>query len=290
MGYRRSWTNYLYILPAMAFMVVFIYFAIIYTFQISLFDWNGFGSNRLFIGFTNYSNLFVDPIFYKAIKHTAIFICLTLLIQMILGLTIAVFLKSRVKFKTLYKIVFFLPVVMAQAVVSYVFRKIFDASSGELNAFFHWIGLHSLSELTWIADPKLALYCLIVINIWQATGLTFVLYFAGLSLIGEDLYEAARIDGANLWKMITRITVPMLRASHFSIVILSMIGSLKYFDVVYLLTGGGPARSTEFMATYIFKKAILEFNAGYASALSIILLALALLLTLAQTWLYRNRT
>ncbi|XID91992.1 carbohydrate ABC transporter permease [Paenibacillaceae bacterium WGS1546] len=290
MSRKRFWTNYLYILPAIFFMVVFIYYSIVYTFQISLFDWNGIGANRLFVGLANYKQLLYDRIFYRALGHTGIFIALTLSIQMILGLAIGIFLKSRVKFKTLYKVVFFLPVVMAQSVVAYVFRRLFDAGSGEFNAFFEWLGWTALSEQTWLADPDLALYCLILINVWQSTGLTFILYFAALSLIEDDLYEAARIDGANLWQMVTRITVPLLRSTHFSIVILSVIGSLKYFDVVYLVTGGGPGRSTEFLATYIFKKAILEYNAGYASALSIVLLALALSLTLVQMWAYRQRS
>lgn len=142
--------------------------------------------------------------------------------------------------------------------------------------------------LAWLADPDIALYSIIAINIWAWTGFSFVMYYAALSLIDKELYEAAKIDGAGPLRTVIGITFPLLRSTHFSLIILGVIGSLKQFDYVYLTTGGGPGRASEMISTYIYKKAILEYNAGYSSALAMILLVIALLITVIQLRAYRN--
>ena len=182
--------------------------------------------------------------------------------------------------KTVYKVIFFLPVVTAPAISAFVFRRIYSAD-GELNQVLSALGLGDLTQV-WLADPKLALYSVAAINIWHWTGFSFLLYFAALTLIDRSVYEAALIDGANFFQMLRHITLPLLKPTHFTLITLGVIGSLKTFDVVYLTTGGGPGRATELMATYIFKKSIVEFDVGYASALSIVLLVLAVTITVVQ--------
>jgi raffinose/stachyose/melibiose transport system permease protein len=184
-------------------------------------------------------------------------------------------------------VIFFLPVVISPAVTAYVFRRIFNANDGELNLILGAVGLGALQQ-AWLADPKIALYALAAVNIWQWTGLSFLMYYAGLTLIEESFYEAARMDGANFFQLIWHITVPLVRPTSFALLILGVIGALKTFDIVFLVTGGGPGRSTEFLSTYIYKKAIQEFNAGYASALSVVMLLVALLLTVIQLRAYRD--
>ena len=208
--------------------------------------------------------------------------------QMGLGLTLAILLKSKARFKTIYKILFFLPVVLSATVVSYVFRRIYDGATGELNAMLTAVGLGSLAH-SWLADPSTALWALMIANMWQWTGFSFMMYYSGLTQINTELYEAARIDGANFWRIIRHIVLPLLRPTHFSLIILGVIGVLKTFDIVFLMTQGGPARATEFMSTYIFKKGILEFDAGYASALAMVVLAIALVLTILQLRAYARR-
>lgn len=281
------WTNLLYIAPMVLLIALFIYYSIGYIGYVSLLEWNGISSQKTFVGLANYREALQDKIFLNALGHTLIFMVATIVIQMALGLMLAILLKSKVVGKVFYKIIFFMPVVMSNAVVAYVFRRIFDANDGELNAFFEALGLDGLA-LTWLADPKLALYCLIGINVWQFTGFSFIMYFAGLTMIEKELYEAVRIDGGGIRHMVRYVTFPLLRSTHFSLVILGVIGALKTFDIVYLTTGGGPAHSTEFLSTYIFTKTLLEYNAGYASALSIVLLLAALLLTWVQLRAYRK--
>jgi raffinose/stachyose/melibiose transport system permease protein len=271
------------------FILGIMYFAIFYNLYVSTLNWDGLSPESAFIGAQNFVRIFTrDPIFYTTLRNTVIFAILTIIIQMVLGLSIALLLKTRTYFKTLYKLVFFLPVVLAPSVVSYIFRHIFDANGGELNQFFIALHLPSLA-LSWLADPRLALYALAAINIWQWTGFSFIMYFAALTIIDESLYEAARIDGANTFQIIWRITFPLLRSTNFSLVILGVVGALKTFDIIWLTTGGGPGRSTEFLSTYIYKKTILEYNAGYSSALSITLLVIALIITIIQLRAYQRQ-
>jgi raffinose/stachyose/melibiose transport system permease protein len=281
-----NWTHYLYLVPIFLFLAAFVYYTIGYTFFISFFDWNGVSKTKTFIGINHYVEISKDPIFYGALRNTVIYMIVSILTQMFLGLLIALMLKSQVKFKSLYKVIFFLPTVLSQAVIAYVFRQIYDANGGQLNQFFEAIGVKSLS-LEWLSSPHLALYSIIAINIWEFTGFSFILYFAALSVVDKEIYEAARIEGANFIQIITKLIFPLLRSTHYSLIILGVIGSLKTFDLVFLTTGGGPGRASEVLSTYIYKKTILEYNAGYSSALSMIMLVIALALTVIQLRAYK---
>jgi raffinose/stachyose/melibiose transport system permease protein len=283
----RGWTNYLYIVPIFAFVVGLIYYGIAYTFYVSTLDWNGMSATRTPVGLKYYFEITQDPIFWLTLRNTAIFGLLAIFIQMGLGLLMAIMMYAPVHLRGVYKVIFFLPVVISPAVTAYVFRRIFNANDGELNLILGAVGLGALQQ-AWLADPKIALYALAAVNIWQWTGLSFLMYYAGLTLIEESFYEAARMDGANFFQLIWHITVPLVRPTSFALLILGVIGALKTFDIVFLVTGGGPGRSTEFLSTYIYKKAIQEFNAGYASALSVVMLLVALLLTVIQLRAYRD--
>lgn len=285
---RRLWTNYLYLVPVFLLSVGLISYAIGYTIYTSLLDWNGISRIRPFVGLDNYAAILRDPVFHRALRNTAIFGVLAIFVQMALGLTMAILLKSSVRWKAVYKVIFFLPVVLAPAVVAYVFRHLYEANDGELNRLLEVVGLGGLRQ-AWLADPDTALYAVTAINVWQWTSFSFVLYFAGLSLIDDDLYEAARLDGANFGQLIRHMTIPLLRFTHISLIILGVIGALKTFDIVFLTTGGGPARATEFLSTYIFQRAIQEFDASYSAALSVVLTTLAVVATAIQLRVFRDR-
>jgi raffinose/stachyose/melibiose transport system permease protein len=285
---RSSWTNYLYIVPIFLFILGFIYFAIIYTFYVSTLNWDGLSDIKIAVGLKNFIQIFQDPIFFGALRNTALFAILTISIQMILGLTMALLLRTQVVLKTVYKTIFFLPVVLAPAVIAYIFRHMLDANLGELNQFLTAIHLGSLAQ-SWLADPRFALFSLIGINVWEWTGFSFILYYAALTILDETLVEAARIDGANFLQTVWHVIFPLLRSTNFSLIILGVIGALKTFDIVWLTTGGGPGRATEFLPTYIYKKTILEFNAGYSAALSVMLLLIALVITIIQLRAYQRQ-
>lgn len=281
------WTIYLYILPVLLFMLTFVYYPITYTIGVSTLDWNGIGAQRTLIGLENYQSIFVDPIVRRALSNQIGFALITIFVGMALGLTMAILLKSRARFKNVYKLLFFFPVVISLTVTSYIFRRIYDGSTGELNALLNALGLSSLTN-AWLAEPSLALYALMIATLWQGSGFGFMLYYAALTQIDDEIYEAARIDGAGLLQIIRHLVLPLLRTTHVTLVILSIIGVLKAFDLVWLMTEGGPAHATEFMSTYIFRKGILEFKAGYASSLAIVLLAIAFVLTVIQLRAYHQ--
>ena len=206
---------------------------------------------------------------------------------MFLGLSMAILLRSKVRFKIVYKIIFFFPNIISIAVVAYVFNRIYDNNFGELNYFLEMIKLNILTH-PWLGDPDTALYCLMVANIWQWTGFSFLLYHAGLTQINEDLYESARIDGANIFNIVRNIVIPLLKPTHIALLILGVIGTLKTFDIIYLTTRGGPARSTEFLSTYVFQKGIIEFKASYASTIALMIVLIALALTIIQVKAYKR--
>lgn len=285
---KIKWTNYLYIVPIVLFSLIFVYYTLGYTIFTSFFDWNGISPTKTFVGLKQYLTVFQDPVVLKAITHTFIFLILTISIQMFLGVVIAVVLQfSRIVLAPVYKVIFFLPTILSPAIISTVFSQILDANNGQLNHFLQSIGLSSLA-FSWLANPKIALYSLVGMNIWEFTGFSFILYYAALTLVDKSLFEAAKIDGATTIQVFRFITLPSLRSTHFTLIILGIMGSLQTFDIVWLTTGGGPAHSTEFMATYIFSTAVMNYNAGYGSALSVVLLLIALCITFFQMKAYQK--
>jgi raffinose/stachyose/melibiose transport system permease protein len=182
-------------------------------------------------------------------------------------------------------VILFLPVVLAPAAVATAFRDILSPN-GQLNSLLATLGLPA-SSTAWLADPNIALYSLAGINIWQWTGLSFLLYQAAISQLDQHLFEAASIDGAGGFKTFLYVLLPQLKGTHATLALTGCIGALKTFDIVYLTTGGGPGRATEFLTTYIYSQVVQQYHAGYSAALSIVLLILALVLTTIQIRAYR---
>jgi raffinose/stachyose/melibiose transport system permease protein len=286
--WRRAVTPYLYLLPGLILIVGVVYIGIGYTGWVSTLDWNGISDDPVGVGLGNFQQLVADPIFWSAIGHVAVFGVITILVQMALGLLMAVLLSSSsVRAAGIYKVIMFVPVVLAPAVIATAFRQILSPD-GQFNELLRSAGLDFLTQ-AWLADPSWALYALAFINIWQWTGFSFILYQAAISQLDEHIFEAAQIDGANTRDIIGRILIPQLNGTHATLVLVGAIGALKTFDIVYLTTGGGPGGSTEFLTTYIYKQAINQFDAGYSAALSMVLLALSLLFTVAQVRSSRER-
>ncbi|MGS2619647.1 carbohydrate ABC transporter permease [Micromonospora sp. LZ34] len=276
--------NYLYLLPALVLVGGVVYFSVGYTFWLSLVKWDGISPQVEFVGLDNYTTAVRDPVLWMALKHSLIF-SVAIVIQMAIGLVAAVLLHSRIPGRTVYKVIIFLPTMLATAVMAPVFREIL-ATDGPLNQSLRAVGLDALAQ-SWLADPDLALYSLIAINVWQWTGLSFILYYAGLTQIDPEIYEAARLDGAGNGRILLSIITPMMRGTHVTLLILGVMGVLKTFDVVFLVTGGGPANATEFLPTYIYETTITRFDAGYGAALSVILLLISLAFTIWQMRRYR---
>ncbi|RKS77467.1 raffinose/stachyose/melibiose transport system permease protein [Motilibacter peucedani] len=275
-GRRLTASGFLWILPALLLCVGLIYYCIGYTAYISTLNWDGISPGPEHVGTRNYDRIFHDPVFWGAIRHTVLFFAVTFVVQTAIGMLFAVLLHSKIKFAVVYKVIVFIPVVLAPAITAPVFRRMF-APDGQFNWVLGHIGLSSL-EQPWIGQTSTALWVVMAITVWQWTGLTFVLYFAAMSQIDPSVLEAARMDGAGNLRTITSIIWPSVRGTTLALAILSAIGVMKTFDVPWLVTSAGPNYATEFLGTYIYRITIPQAHVGYGAALSVILLVVALVM------------
>ncbi|WP_211331723.1 carbohydrate ABC transporter permease [Frondihabitans australicus] len=268
-------------------VVGLLYYCIGYTGYISTLTWNGTDIEKLHVGLANYVAALQDPVFWKALFHTVVYFVTTFVIQTALGVFFALLLHSRVRLGALYKIILFVPVVLAPAVMAPVFRQVF-AADGQFNFVLDHIGLSSLAQ-PWLAQSSTALPVIMSITIWEWTGLTFILYYAAMGQIEPEMLEAARLDGAGNGRVLWSIIWPSLRGTTTALLMLSAISALKTFDIPYLVTVGGPNYSTEFLGTLIYRQSIPQSNVGYGAALSILLLILALGLAIVLQLVGRER-
>ncbi|MFT3985708.1 MAG: sugar ABC transporter permease [Lachnospiraceae bacterium] len=286
--WRNYLAGYLFILPMVALFVGFVIYPVIYNIIISFFEWNGISQTKEFVGLTNYRALFADPVMATIIKNFLIFAFSTILIQALIGLFFASILIRKIKFADVYKTLIYLPIIATPSIVGNVFSKILETNRGYLNQMLTFFHLDFLCR-QWLAEPKIALGCIIFVNIWQWTGYSMLMYYANMLNISQDIYEAAQIDGAGNFKQFTHITFPLLRGTHYTVFIMGMIGSLKTFDIPYVLTNAGPNHATEFFSTYIYSKSFDLFDQGTASAIVVLMLMLAMIITALQLcFYYRN--
>jgi raffinose/stachyose/melibiose transport system permease protein len=262
-----------WILPAFAFVVGLIYYSIFYTFNLSTLDWNGLDPIQENVGISNYTKAFSDWVFWKAIQNTIVFFIITFLIQNFLGFILAAILHTKVKFATLHKCLISIPTILAPATMAPVFRLLFSPQ-GMLQNIFNT--LHLGITVDWLAKPNSALFVLMVVAIWEFTGMSFILYYAAMSQIDKEMLEAARLDGAGNFRALFSMVLPNCKGTTISLGMLGIIGALKTFDIPYLITTGGPNHATEFLGTYIYTQGITKSNLGYAAAISVMLLILAI--------------
>ena len=282
---KQELQNYLFILPIVIMFLGIVIYPLIYNIIISFYDWNGISIEKVFNGIENYKAILTDPVFKKIVFNFVVFAIVTIVVQAFFGMVFASIFARKIHLSGFYRILFYLPVIATPTIVGNVFSKIFETNRGYLNGFLHLIGLDSLCQ-QWIADPKLALGCVIFVNIWQWTGYSMLMYYANMMNIPQSVYEAATMDGASAVQQFTRITFPLLRGTHYTLFIMGMLSSLKCFDIPYVLTRGGPNYATEFFSTYIYTKSFDMFEQGEASALTVIMLLIAMLITAVQLKLY----
>jgi raffinose/stachyose/melibiose transport system permease protein len=265
--------------PAAALIGLLVYFSVGYTVWLSTQQWNGFGPDRVFIGFANYIRVFDDPVYWRSMVNVAGFLLL-ILVQMLAGLILAVLLHSRVVLGGVYRIAIFVPVVLAPATMAPIFREIFSPN-GQVNWLLRAVGLDGLTH-AWLADPATAIFALATIAVWGGTGFSFILYYAGLTQLDPQVFEAARVDGAGNGRIFRSIIVPAVRGTHLTLLVLGTIFTIKLFDVPQLITGGGPANATQFPATHIYQAGVTNYDAGYGAALTVTMVVICLALAAWQ--------
>lgn len=269
-----------FLAPVVLVLVVYIFYPIVNTFQISTLDWNGISADAKFIGLDNWIELLHDKAFWTAFLNNIKVMLLSIAIQIPLGLAMATFVEFAGKKSTIFKILWFIPQLMSSVAVGFLFTYALATNGGIISSISQLLG-GGLIDL--LGNPKTALYTVICVIAWQFTPFYMVYCVASYTNISEDVYEASLVDGATKGQYFWKIALPLLKPSLKSAAILSMVGSLKYFDLIYVMTGGGPGTSTELMATYMYKESFANFNMGYGSAVAggmFILITLISLITM----------
>jgi raffinose/stachyose/melibiose transport system permease protein len=249
-------------------------------------DWRGLGDAN-WIGLDNFREIFQDPTTRGALWHTLVFGGALVVLTNVVGLALALGLNRTLKTRHLLRAVFFLPVILSPLAVSYIWQYILDPS-GPVNTVLGTVGLEGWQR-AWLGDPNWALLSVLLVLVWQQSGLTMVIYLAGLQSIPEDLVEASTVDGASAWMRLRRVTLPLLRPAFIIASTLTLIFGLRVFDQILGLTGGGPVGATETLATQVWKQSFADGRFGYGAALSILLTLIIGTLALAQLFVLRRQ-
>ncbi|WP_371778358.1 carbohydrate ABC transporter permease [Streptosporangium subroseum] len=289
---RRGWvTITLFLLPAMVLFFLLVLVPIVIAIYTSLFKWNGLGGPPTnFVGLDNFVRLFEDKIFLGDLQRGLILITLSLVIQLPLALAIAMLLNQRMRGRALYRVVFFVPYVLSEVITGVLFTMVFSPTRGLANHVLDLVGLGNLAT-TWLADPSMVLYSLFLVMTWKYFGFHMILYLAGRQGIPRELTEAAEIDGAGGWKAFWYITLPLLGPTIRISVFLAVIGAVQLFDLVWVLTEGGPIHGSETMAVTMFQQGFKRYQIGYANAISVAMFLISLVFALGyQRYVLRRDT
>ncbi len=271
---------WLFILPAILGTIIFIIIPVFCSFSLSFMKWDLLNPPE-FVGLSNYKVVFSEPIFLKILINTIVFALSVSILGVIIPLILAAILNSKIRGSEFYKTSYFLPFITPMIVIGIVWEWIFDPNIGILNTFLH---IH----INWLYDTHFAMPALIIVTVWKLIGYNMIIFLSSLSGISQSLFEAAKIDGANSFQIFKNVTIPMLSPTIFFVVIITAISSFQVFDLIYLMTEGGPLDSTNVLVYAIYKNAFEYFNAGKASALAYVLFFIILVLTLIQ-WNLRKK-
>ncbi|GAA2302817.1 sugar ABC transporter permease [Streptomyces kunmingensis] len=287
----RDWlTAVLFTVPALVLFLLLVLAPILYALYVSLFNWGGFGAPSDFVGLDNFSRLLDDPVFLGDLWRGLLLVALSVGLQLPFALAMAVVLNQRLRGRAVYRMLFFAPYVLSEVVTGVLFSMIFAPDSGLADRVLGAIGLDGVGGL-WFAGQDTVLPTLFLVMTWKYFGFHMMLYLAGLQGIPAELHEAARIDGAGPWQRFRYLTLPLLGPTIRMSVFLSVIGAIQLFDLVWVVTQGGPDHHSETMAVTLFQFGFKRYQVGYASAISIAMFLISLVFALAyQRFVLRRDT
>ena len=260
--------------PPLIVFSIFVLIPLINSFYYSFTNWNGFNSEYDFVGLENYTRIASDNLFQNSIFNTVIWLISAILIPTILGLLLALLIDSQVRGSNFFKSIFYLPICLSAVVVGQIWIWIFQQEWGLLNIIINLFRENSF-EYAWLSKPETSLYSVIIAWSWQQTALSMVIYLAGLTSIPKNLLEASQIEGANIFQRTFFIVIPLLIPATIIVVALSMINSLKGFDILYIMTQGGPFHSSDTLAMHMYNESFRKYRMGYGSAISVVLFFIA---------------
>jgi multiple sugar transport system permease protein len=277
---NERFAGWIFILPALLGTLIFIVIPVICSFGLSFTKWDLLNPIQ-FVGLDNYKEIFSEALFFKIFWNTVVFAISTSVLGVIIPLILACILNSKIRGSEFYKTAYFLPFITPMIVIGVVWEWIFDPNIGLLNHILH---LH----INWLYDTHFAMPALIIVSVWKLIGYNMVIFLSSLSGISQSMFEAAIIDGATPFQTFKNVTIPLLSPSIFFVVIITAISSFQVFDLIYLMTQGGPLDSTNVLVYAIYKNAFEYFNVGKASAIAYVLFFIILVLTLVQ-WSLRKK-
>jgi multiple sugar transport system permease protein len=282
-------TPYIFLLPGFALYAVVLLYPIARALQISLYDWKILpGAVSDFIGLDNYTRALHDPVFWRALVNSSVYMAVTVPAQIALGLLAAVLLDARLPGRPVFRVLFYLPVITSWVVVSLLFQYLFSSDTGVANWFLK-DGLHVVNDnVNWLQQRWTAMAVLTLLGIWKGIGWTMVIFLAALQGVPRELHEAAAMDGAGPWRRFLNVSLPGIRRTLAFVVVMLVIGGFNVFISVFLITGGGPADETQVLLTYMYRQAFDFLEFGYGAALAFMLTAIVLALSGMQLRIFRG--
>jgi len=282
---REALTAYVFVSPNLLLLALFLFIPLGWAILLSFQDAKSFGPST-WIGLDNYRTLFADDVFWQVLVNSVVFTVATVPTSVAIGLALAALLNKALPARGLLRTIIYLPIVISGLVTSLIGLLMFDEGVGILNGIFRAIGW---SEISWQTSGPLAMTSVVLMTMWTRVGFAMVIYLAGLQDIPEGLYEAATLDGASGWQQFRHITVPMLRPATLFLVVMNVIWSFQVFDVVYVMTNGGPGNSTSMLVTYAYEKGFGPTrDFGYGATIGVVLFVLTLIFTAFQLRSRRN--
>ncbi|MDR2192419.1 MAG: sugar ABC transporter permease [Endomicrobium sp.] len=280
--------NFCFIIPALVLFLIFSLYPILRTFQLSFFQWNGIDKDMLWVGFAQYKHiLFNNPAFWKSMLNAGYITILALTLQNGLALLLALLVNKNIKGENIYRTIFFLPPVLSGVVVGLIWKFVYDGNFGILNYWLTSLGFTNFADFAWLSEIKTALSSVAVVHMWKGFGYGFIILLAGLQTIPVDLYEAAEVDGADAWQQFKNITFPLLIPIITIVMILTILGSMQVFDLIYSMTRGGPAGHTHVPITKIYEY-MSNGEFGYSTAMAVIFGIVLLVVSFAQIYLSKK--
>lgn len=286
---KREMIYAAFVLPALLIFIIFFFYPVCSTLVLAFTDKKTMSPEMHFIAFQNFRELFTEtPVFYTAIKNNIFFTIVVTVLQSLFAFILALALDKALQGKNFFKTFFFAPVVISSVAISLIWSFMYDPNTGVLNSLFSVLHLDFLAQ-NWLGDKNIAMFSICLVQIWQWVGFEMIIFMAGLNNIPKESYEVAQVEGAKYFQTLFKVVIPQMRATILMAAVLTTVGCFKVFDLVYIMTGGGPVQTTEVIAKMIYDYAFKYDRMGFASAMSVVLLVIIMAVGFGQMYLLRDK-
>lgn len=274
---KKNWVPYVLSIPFLVFTTIFVLYPTVQNFYISTLEWDGIG-DKVFVGLDNYKSMLTNSGFWESLWHTLVYAFFGVIGNIFMGLFLALAIAKR-RGRNFYRVVFYIPVLLSGTAVALIWSKIYEPYTGILNTFLKTIGLEQLT-MQWLGDSSTAMGSVLVAAIWKYCGFAMILLLTAILAISDDIYEAAKMDGVNVWQEAWMITIPLIKPVLSSVLLLQIINSMKAFDMIWVMTAGGPGTATTVLTLEVYQNAFKYGKYGMASTMAVALVVVIVLITI----------